>query len=61
MPLAQPLGFVLIFVLLVVVGILTSPLWMKAARNFGKLMKNQLDESTKDFESKPNSKEGEEK
>jgi hypothetical protein len=59
MPLAQPLGFILVFVLFVVVGILTSPLWMKAARNFGKLLKNQLDESTKEIKSETNDKEGE--
>lgn len=56
-PLAQILVPVVIVILIVVVGSLTAPLWMKAVRNLGKLMMNQLNEGAKTFDKKETSNE----
>lgn len=50
MPLAQIIVPVVIVILIIIVGSLTAPLWMKAVHNLGKMMKNQLNEGARAFD-----------
>lgn len=50
MPLAQIIVPILIVILIVIIGSLTAPLWMRAVHNLGKMMKKQLDEGARTFD-----------